>query len=314
MLHRLKLRLIYGEILDADRAAVRRKFKVILFSGLAVYLPFLAIGYFLFLELRVSFLITMALLSALTCVPVALYAYARGFGQPLMALLKKRPDEMCWLAIKIGFVYAFWLYWMVLGMVEFLFGYHVVRAAMISFVASAVARDGFDIGYLRAREDAGAPVGPIRPSMRRSPRTIFPDGRAFSEVFQVAARSRFFLIGGAIVSGAAIGWAMGAYFIHPIAQSLWVGFVGGLISILAFSSTCDVSPNGRAWVRFFLWPGFTMACTYFFILGYLLRFVFQIPLPVSLDRALLMAACCGLCSCDAVFIGHLKNSFPPTTV
>ncbi len=294
MIHRLKLRLIYGEQLDADRAARRLKLKVIFASGLAVYFPFLFIGYFLYSQSHVGYLVTMAVCSSLTCVPVALYAYAKGFGQPVQTLFRERPQELKWFSIKIGLIYAFLLYWMILGIVEFLFGYQIVRAAMISFVASAVARDGFEIGYLRAREAAGI-------------RTIFPDGRSLAALFTKATVFNLLWPTLSVVVGGASGWLIGPLLAHPIYQTLSVGLVGGLLSTVSFAASRTIPLDRAARVRFFLWPGFTMACTYFFILGYLLRFVFQVGLAPASDLALLMAACCGWGSLDAVFLAHLKN-------
>ncbi len=297
MLHRLKLRLIYGETLDADRASRRVKLRVIVVSGLAVYFPFLVIGYFLYSQSHVGYLVTVAIFSSLTCIPVALYAYAKGFGQPVYTLFRERPEELKWFSIKIGLIYAFFLYWMILGIVEFLFGYKIVRAAMISFVASAVARDGFEIGYLRVREGAGV-------------RTIFPDGRSLFELFTKAALLKLLWVPLSIVVGGVAGGLIGHLLHHPVYQTLSVGLVGGLLSTVSFAASRTIPLDRAARVRFFLWPGFTMACTYFFILGYLLRFVFQVELSSEVDLALLMAACSGWGSLDAVFLAHLKNGSP----
>ncbi len=297
MFHRLKLRLLYGEQLDADRPARRLKLKVILLSGVAVYFPFLLIGYFLYAKSHVGYLVTMAIFSSLTCIPVALYAYAKGFGKPVGILFRERRQEVLWLSIKIGLIYPFWLYWMILGMVEFFFGYKIVRAAMISFVASAVARDGFEIGYLRAREAAGV-------------RTIFPDGRSLSELFAKAATSKLLWLPCSILVGGILGEMIGGQLHHPVYQTLSVGLVGGLLSTTAYAGTLAIPLHRSAWVRFFIWPGFTMACTYFFILGYLLRFVLQVELPGRIDLALLMAACSLWGSLDAIFLAHLKNGEP----
>ncbi len=294
MLHRMKLRVLYGHYLAGDRAARRLKMRVIFLSGVAVYLPFLAITYYVFFETRVLFLTLIGLLSALVSIPVALYAYAKGFGRPLGEIWRERPDEMKWFSFKIGFLYAFALYWMILGIVEFLFGYHSFRAALISFVASAVARDGFEIGYLRAREE-------------KNRRTIFPDGRPIGELFHKAPGYHLSLILLAALIGGAAGALLGPILANSLHQTLAVGTVGGLLATLAYVWFLPSLPEIVPLVRFFIWPGLTMACTYFLILAYLLRIIFQAPLSPAADLAILTAACSGWMTLESLFLGFLKR-------
>lgn len=294
MLHRMKLRVLYGRSLSEDKTARRRKLRVILLSGIAVYFPFLLIIYLVFLETRVIFLTLIGLLASVVSVPVALYAYAKGFGRPLVEIWRERPDEMKWFSLKIGFLYAFALYWMILGIVEFLFGYHAFRAALISFVAAAVARDGFEIGYLRAREE-------------KNRRTIFPDGRPIGELFQKAPGWNTIFILSAILIGGAAGAILGPVLKNSLHQTLAVGAVVGLMATLAYVWFLPSLPEVVSLVRFFIWPGLTMACTYFLILAYLLRVIFQVPLSPALDLAILTAACSGWMTLESLFLGFLKR-------
>jgi hypothetical protein len=294
MLHRLKLRVLYGHYLNADRAARRLKMRIILMSGVAVYPPFLLITYLIFFETRVLFLTMIGLLSALVCIPVGLYAYAKGFGRPLREIWKERSDEMKWFSFKIGFLYAFALYWMILGIVEFLFGYHAFRAALISFVASAVARDGFEIGYLRAREV-------------KNRRTIFPDGRPIGELFQSSPGWNLSLTLMAVLIGGSAGALLGPVLPNSLHQTLAVGVVVGLMATLAYAWFLPSLPQFVQLVRFFIWPGLTMACTYFLILAYLLRMIFQAPLSPAADLAILTAACSGWVTLESLFLGFLKR-------
>ncbi|NKE69422.1 hypothetical protein [Candidatus Manganitrophus noduliformans] len=302
MLHRLKLRVLYGHLL-MDRAARRLKMRIILLSGFAVFPPFLLITYLVFFETRVIFLTMIGLLSSLVCIPVGLYAYAKGFGRPLREIWRERPDEMKWFSLKIGFLYSFALYWMILGIVEFLFGYQAFRAALISFVASAVARDGFEIGYLRARQEKGQ-------------RTIFPDGRPIGELFwprtrgghpHTAPASNLLLILLAAVIGGAVGAILGPVLENSLHQTLAVGGVIGLMATLAYTRFLPALPGIVQLVRFFIWPGLTMAATYFLILAYLLRIIFQVPLSPATDLALLTAACAGWMTLESLFLGLLKR-------
>ncbi|MDC4224106.1 MAG: hypothetical protein MPW15_07740 [Candidatus Manganitrophus sp.] len=294
MLHRMKLRVLYGNYLNGDRAARRLKMRIILMSGFAVYPPFLLITYLIFFETRVLFLTLIGLLSALVCIPVGLYAYAKGFGRPLREIWKERPDEMKWFSLKIGFLYAFALYWMILGIVEFLFGYHAFRAALISFVASAVARDGFEIGYLRAREE-------------KNKRTIFPDGRPIGELFQSSPGWNLSLTLLAVLIGGSAGALLGPVLENSLHQTLAVGVVVGLMATLAYAWFLPSLPQLVQLVRFFIWPGLTMACTYFLILAYLLRIIFQAPLSPAADLAILTAACSGWMTLESLFLGFLKR-------
>lgn len=298
----MKLRVLYGHYLAGDRTARRLKMRVIFLSGLAVYLPFLVITYYIFMETRVFFLTLIGLLASLVSVPVALYAYAKGFGRPLAEIWRERPDEMKWFSFKIGFLYAFALYWMILGIVEFLFGYHAFRAALISFVAAAVARDGFEIGYLRAREE-------------KNKRTIFPDGRPIGELFwprksghpHTAPGWNLSLILMAVLIGGAAGALLGPVLENSLHQTLAVGTVVGLMATLAYVWFLPSPPQIVQLVRFFIWPGLTMACTYFLILAYLLRIIFQAPLSPAADLAILTAACSGWMTLESLFLGYLKR-------
>lgn len=298
MLHRMKLRVLYGDPLARDRKARRLKLKVILFSGAAVFVPFLGITYHVFSETRAVRLIIIGFLAALSCVPVALYSYAKGFGRPLRQIWRERPEEMKSLSLKIGFLYGFGLYWMILGIVEFLFGYHSFRAALISFVASAAARDGFEIGYFRAREEK---IG------KETERTIFPDGRPIGELFQAEPGVKIVLILSAMAAGGAIGVFLGPLLPNSRHQTLAAGLVVGLFATWAYVRALPSLPGPIPLLRFFIWPGLTMAITYFLILAYLLRMIFQAQLPLAVDFGLLMAASAGWMTVESLFLGHLKR-------
>jgi hypothetical protein len=291
MLHRLKLRILYGSQFDSDPVARRKKLRVILISGFLVYPPFLLIAYLISFEARAAYLVMIGLFSAITCIPVVFYAYAKGFNEPFLLLWKERRMELVWLAIKIGFIYAFVLYWMILGIVEFLFGYSVVRAAMISFVAAAVARDGFEIGFLRS----GCENRTI---------SVFPDGQPFGTFFIAAFFKNLLvtLLSFSIAGG--IGFLLGSTLENTIYQTVASGLVGGGVATLVGVS---LTSGTLSRLRFFIWPGFIMAATYFLILAYLLRILFQIRLSLPVDLAILMALSTAWLSLEIRFLGYLNN-------
>ena len=294
----MKLRVLYGAPLSADRPARRRKMKVLLLSGAAVFPFFLLITYAIVFETRAFYLLLIGLLAGLACVPVAFYSYAAGIGLPWRRLWSERRGEMKALGLKVGFFYGFELYWMILGVVEFLFGYHTFRAALISFVASAVARDGFEIGYLRAREE-------------NRKRTTFPDDRSIAELWRIAPKSSLLFIGGAILSGGTIGGLLGPLLSSPRLQTLAVGLVGAVWATFAYAALSGSRLSFSALLKFFIWPALTMACSYFFILAYLYRIIFRIQFGESVDLALLTAACAGWITTGACFLGHLKGENLP---
>jgi hypothetical protein len=294
MLHRMKLRVVYGDALSLDKAARRRKGRVLLLAGLGVYLPFLFITYFIFLETRAHYLALMGFLTGLVCIPVAFYAYAKGFGSPLSALRRDRGGELGWLAVKIGFFYGFELFWMVLGIVEFLLGYHAFRAALISFVAIAVARDGFEIGYYRARQ----PERPI---------SIFPDGRSILDLIRSRPVEISIVAALAAIIGALCGAVWGPLVPNPLHQALLVGGLGGLIASAAYVRSVGEFPGIGPLIRFFIWPAFTMAVTYFLIFAYLLRIIFGWAPSLTADQALLTGLVSLLMAVYCTFLGDLKK-------
>ncbi len=294
MVHRLILRLLYGEQLDADKAARKKKLRVILISGFGVFLPFIGIAYFIAFESRVHFLLLIGFLSAITCIPVALYAYTKGFDLPFSRLWQERRTELLWLAVKIGFLYAIPLYFMILGIVEFLFGYKMMRAAMISFIASAVARDGFEIGYLRAR-------------CENQLISTFPDGRPMLPFLKADPIGYAQVMIASLLISGGIGFLLGPILVQPITQAIAVGLIGGVISTAVYLQAISDRLSFRLVFRFFLWPGFTMAVTYFLILAYLLRKIFEVQLDPAYDLALLMAVSSAWLTIQVRFLRYLRN-------
>jgi len=295
MLHRLKLKVVYGDKLSGDKKAKRLKMRVILLAGFAVFFPFLVITYYLIFETGTTKLLIIGLLSALSCVPVVLFAYAKGFGRPLSELWRERREELKWLGLKIGFLYGFALYWMILGIVEFLFGYQTFRAALISFVASAAARDGFEIGYYRGKEKE-----------REGRIKVFPDDRPISELFSAAPQKILFFVSSAALIAGLAGHFLGPLLPNPLHQSIAVGVVAGLAATFTYAWTREAPLHLPALIRYFLWPGFTMSVTYFLILAYLLRIIFQVTLAPATDLALLMGSSAAWLTLESLFIAYIQ--------
>jgi len=294
MLHRLKLRLLYGPFLDADRPARRRKRRIILLSGLWVYLPFLWVAYALYRPSRPLEILWIGGLASAMCVPVGGYAYASGSGRAWTDLWQERKGELIWFLIKIGFLYAFCLYGMILGMVEFVFGYSAFRAALISFMAAAVARDGFEIGYLAERPE-------LMSTHPTTCRHIFPDGRASQEIFRQGSGIRKCAVAG--VMGGGMAALLMPWLTETRLQTLATGVIAGGIATFFYRGV-SLHRNPSLW-RYFLWPGMVMGCSYFFILAYGLRMI--TAQDFRWGWALLTACCCIWNTHDALAIGHWKN-------
>ena len=298
MLHRLKLRLLYGEALKKDKSARKRKMRTILLAGLYTYPPFSAIAYFIASETRVVAILLIGLFSAITCIPVVFYAYAKGFGAPFFTLFRERREEFFWLAVKVGFIYPFFLYFMILGFVEFFMGYGAVRAAMVSFVAVAVARDGFEIGFFRAR-------------FQNQTIHTFPDGKQIRFYLSsppacppACPLARLVVVFICFSSGA--GFFLGHYFTAPSHQTVIVGVVTGIMATIIYAQTVH-SPSFRMLAQFLIWPGFTMAVTYFLGLAYLAKMMLKMPLSPAVELALLMGLSSAWLILETQFIGYLKG-------
>ena len=293
MLHRLKLRLLYKS--NADPTARRKKLRVILIAGFIVYLPFLALAYFISFEQRPVYLVVIGFLSALTSMPVAFYGYAEGFGQSCRTLCRERPTEMTWLCFKIGFLYGFFLYWMILGIVEFLFGYSVVRAALISFIAGAVARDGFEIGVFRSHQENRVI-------------SVFPDEKSIAPFLSALSRTDLFWVLFSFCAAGGIGFLLGHSLINPLYQTFAAALIGGIITTLAarpfFSVQGAMLPSK---IRFFIWPGLIMSASYFLTLAYLVRILFHIDLSPETDLALLISFSSTWLTTEILFLGSLTQ-------
>jgi len=294
MLHRLKLRLLYGEALKQDKTARKRKMRTILLAGVYTYPPFLAIAYFIASETRVVAIFLIGLFSAITCIPVVFYAYAKGFGAPFFTLFRERREEFFWLAVKVGFIYPFFLYFMILGFVEFFMGYGAVRAAMVSFVAVAVARDGFEIGFFRAR-------------FQNQTIHAFPDGKPIrfylSSSFSCSPACLVIVL---ICLSVGAGFFLGQYLTAPNHQTLIVGVVTGIMATMIYAQTVH-SPSFRMLAQFLIWPGFTMAVTYFLGLAYLSKMMLKLPLSPPVELAILMGLSSAWLILETQFIGYLKG-------
>lgn len=294
MLHRLKLRLLYGTAVDQDKDASKRKWRAILFSGFAVYPPFFAIAYLIHSESRGLALVMIGLLSAITCIPVVFYAYAKGFGAPFLTLFRERREELLWLGLRIGFLYPFFLYFMILGVVDFFMGYGIVRAAMISFVATAVARDGFEIGYYRARYHNTQVIH------------TFPDGQSIMPYLTSVPTASILMAIAVICGSAGVGFFLSDHIATPARQTLLAGVVIGSMATLVYAKTAHA--DFKALVRFFAWPAFTMAVTYFLGICYIFKMILKVPVTPSVEFAFLMAVSSAWLILETQFIGALKGS------
>lgn len=296
MLHRLKLRLLYAEALHQDKEGRKGRIRATVLAGFLVYPPFLAIAYFIAFETKAVNIVIIGLLAAISCIPTVFYGYAKGYGSPFLPLFRERREEFLWLALKIGFFYPFFLYFMILGIVEFTMGYGIVRAAMISFVASAAARDGFEIGFYRKRSE-------------KQTITTFPDGNLILPYLKSLPQKSLLIVAGFISISYGIGWFLGPYIKSTAAQTVLTGVVAGIMATLIYARTTGVFTL-KPLSKFFLWPGFTMAVSYFFGLAYIFKMIIKVPLTPSAELAFLMAISSAWLILEIQFVGYLKTCMP----
>lgn len=308
MLHRLKLRLLYADGAHQDKDFRKGRIRTTLLAGFFVYPPFLAIAYFIAFETKAVNIVIIGLLAALSCIPVVFYGYAKGYdphrarcpGEGLVSsflpLFRERREELLWLALKVGFFYPFFLYFMILGIVEFTMGYGIVRAAMISFVASAVARDGFEIGSYRKRSE-------------KQTLTTFPDGKLILPYLKSLPQKSLLIVAGFVCISYGIGYFLGPYIKSPASQTVLTGVVTGIMATMIYARTTGVFTL-KSLSQFFLWPGFTMAVSYFFGLAYIFKMILKVPLTPSAELAFLMAISSAWLILEVQFVSYLKTCMP----
>ena len=159
MLHRLALRVLPSLTLAVTEDSVRKRKRLVMFvPGLVAFAVYRAAKQ----GFSLAEPMTLLLLSGLISMVTALCAYRVGRGLPFARLVgADGARRIGWVLAWIGFVYGIQLSLLVLALL-WLVGYdyaqHPDGPAMMAIIipSTAVARDAFEIGYIRWLESEWA--------------------------------------------------------------------------------------------------------------------------------------------------------------
>ena len=174
---------------------------------------------------------TLLLLSGLISMVTALCAYRVGRGLPFVRLMEADgARRIGWVLAWIGFVYGVQLSLLVLSLL-WLVGYdyakHPDGPAMMALIipTTAVARDAFEIGYIRWLESAGRPL------------VTFPDGAQLRTLLQRWDPALLCWVGAGALACATLSVAMATAVsgdLAVLAQGAIVTVAAGTVALCAF--------------------------------------------------------------------------------
>ena len=268
MLHRLSLRVLPSLALAVTQDAVRKQKRIVMFvPGLAAFALYRLAKH----VVSVAEPVTLLVLSGLISLLAAGGAYRIGRRLPFGNIIGADGIfRVFWMLGWVGFVYGVQLSLLVLALLWFV-GYdysaHPDGPAMMAIIISctAVARDAFEIGYVRFLQAQGRPF------------TTFPDGMALrrmvSESGWVVAR---WMSAGLLVSSlfAVIMIPAVPLSVRLLAQVVVVTLAAGAITLVAYF---DGRQGNGGWlhaltsagwgelIKFWWWPGLAFASTYYLV-------------------------------------------------
>ena len=269
MLHRLSLRVLPSLALAVTEDAVRRQKRLVMFvPGLAAFALYRAAKQ----TVSVGEPMTLLVLSGFISAATAACAYRIGRRLPFGKLAgADGASRLIWVVGWVGFVYGVQLSLLVLALlwlVGYDYGQHPDGPAMMAIIISctAVARDAFEIGYVRFLQAEGRPFA------------TFPDGRA---LWKLIGESGWTLARWVLAGLVACGLFAGVMAPLPsapirlLAQVAIVTMVAGAVTLLAYF---DGRQRNGGWVqavtstrwgellKFWWWPGLAFAATYYLVL------------------------------------------------
>ncbi|MEX5216748.1 MAG: hypothetical protein NW701_02870 [Nitrospira sp.] len=310
MLHRLCLRVLPSLTLAVTEDAVRKQKRIVMFvPGLVAFVLYRAAKYVVPLSEPTNLLLLSALIAAVT----AVVAYRIGRRLPFGHLVGADGlPRVLWVVGWVGGAYGVQLSLLVLALL-WLVGYdyseHPDGPAMMAIIISctAVARDAFEIGYVRFLQAAGRPF------------TTFPDG---------AALRAFIRESGSVpirwtLAGLGICGALAATMVYVapsqlqvIAQLLVVTLAAGAVTLFAYF---DGRQRNGGWIpavmavgwgellKFLWWPGFAFAATYYLVLVGALLFPFRQAEPSGSALLLSAAGVGALMALYGYYLGYRRD-------
>lgn len=310
MLHRMALRVLPSLTLAVTEGAVRqRKRLVMLLPGL--------VAFFLYRIVKpvmpVDEIGTLLAMSGVICLVTAAWAYRVGRDAPAAALWQDDGlRRLIWVLGWVGFIYGVQLSLMVLALLKLAhydYRLHPEGPAMMAVIiaCTSVARDAFEIGYVRRLQRRGEPV------------LTFPDGAALRALLRERAGAvlRWMLpamtVGALLAGGAA--W-IGAGGRSPLSQLAVVSVVAGSLTVLAYlagdqrSGSWSAVMTTAGWpalFRFWWWPGLAFAATYYLTLDGLLSYVFRLETLSPVHLMGMAGVVAGLMAMYGYYLGYRRH-------
>lgn len=293
MLHRLALRVLPSLTLAVTEDSVRKRKRFVMFvPGLVAFAVYRAAKQ----GFSLADPLTLLLLCGLVSMATALCAYRVGRATPFMRLVAADGlQRIGWILAWIGFVYGIQLSLLVLALL-WLVGYdyakHPDGPAMMALIipSTAVARDAFEIGYVRWLEASGRPL------------VTFPDGMALRSLLQRFDQALLtWVMAGALgcITLSAVTATVVSGDLAVLAQGGIVTMAAGTVGLLAFFAGQGdhaaftsrlASTRWGELVKFWWWPGLAFASTYYLVLVGGCLYVLKQPM----NSAVLFAGVAGL--------------------
>ncbi|MBA2486299.1 MAG: hypothetical protein H0V35_09410 [Nitrospira sp.] len=293
MLHRLALRVLPSLTVAVTEDSVRKRKRLVMFvPGLVAFTVYRAAKQ----GFSLAEPMTLLLLSGLISMGTAACAYRVGRALPFSRLVAEDgARRVGWILAWIGFVYGIQLSLLVLALL-WLVGYdyakHPDGPAMMALIipSTAVARDAFEIGYLRWLEFSGRSL------------VTFPDGAELRILLRRVNPALLSWIAAGSLACASLSVIMSTIVSgHPavLAHGTIVTMAAGTVALFAFFAG---QTGGNAWMarvaatpwrellKFWWWPGLAFASTYYLVLIGVCLYVLKQPI----DSVELFAAVAGM--------------------
>lgn len=310
MLHRLALRVLPSLTLPVTEDSVRKRKRLVMFvPGLVAFACYRAAKQ----GFSLAEPMTLLLLSGLISMVTAACAYRVGRALPFVRLVGADGGRRIgWVLAWIGFVYGIQLSLLVLALL-WLVGYdyakHPDGPAMMALIipSTAVARDAFEIGYLRWLESSGRPL------------ITFPDGAGLRTLLQRVSPVLLGWIAAGALACASLSVMMNTIVSGDfvvLAQGAIVTVAAGTVALFAFFAG---HTGGDAWtsriaathwgelMKFWWWPGLAFASTYYLVLLGGCLYVLKQPMDSVGLFAVVAGVVGGLMALYCYYLGYRRD-------
>ena len=310
MLHRLALRVLPSLTLAVTEDSVRTRKRLVMFvPGLVAFAVYRAAKHGFSLADPLTLLVLCGLVSMAT----ALCAYRVGRAVPFLQLVAADGwQRIGWILAWVGFVYGVQLSLLVLALL-WLVGYDYARhpdgPAMMAMIipSTAVARDAFEIGYVRWLQASGRPL------------ITFPDGAALRTLLQRFDQALLLWVTagmlGAVTLSALTATAVSGD-LAVFAQGGIVTLAAGTVGLLAyfagqgdrttFASRLAATSWGEL-MKFWWWPGLAFAATYYLVLVGGCLYVLKQPMNSMALFAGVAGLVGGIMPLYCYYLGHRRE-------